>query len=785
MPIQLTMPPQDELSAFWSHYFASSDAAITENFWGNLSILKEAYQHQDAFALQLAEAGYVFDDTHGKPATFYSFVNWSFEKLTALVDNEIISEKDLLIPAKAFETDVDGQKIYHFIRFGGEIPLNATELNLLSPKIFVDMLSAGYFPIGAPIREHTNQTLCEHDMAHICGFISSPEYMKTIKEAFRRVGQLMAKNPLIEKALTNFDSLYSLRLFYMIEIFSIIPDSNIERLENLLTLKISDFSLEHAPEDIYPRIKRFLKGKEPGELYKYLHQLYSHFPEIINPVGGESRDILNRNRKFSRAKTGSLYSNVSHLTSRFDGSSIYSMYLTAMSALREKRSNHPDFQQAIEDVHASFIAALIGTSQLTIEDWIYQAIEERPNPESKLYKYICGTGVWNKSHVLYWAYGFYDPAKVLSNADFTMDNVYFSNGQPVDTVRQINDIKYQFFQQRRARFDEATETLTSPLMITRNDKYNVPYVAEVKVTPVAIQSLLQRDNTLGLPRFLDDFLNMKPSRHRETLGVRPELITWMVDNKYLLMPNPEQTNHDMLLDDPKRARSEPTGFGLIAWFIHPLILQNSPYLHRESIIQSVKDEGESLRYGKEGTKENLRQLHRVNSYSLFKQRESHQPMKQTLVEQSGKPYISGPFDYTAAQLPDLYALKEGVLCHLKEYYGVTDDDKVDLYFHTHYSIDTNTAHLHVRVNQLHHGLELDKSVSLDEIIQCLEQGKRVEEIFINRQYMHVELAKVSFLRECGYEVHEVRNPYYLDEAQPSSSEAAASSQTMQSYRLIG
>jgi hypothetical protein len=93
---------------------------------------------------------------------------------------------------------------------------------------------------------------------------------------------------------------------------------------------------------------------------------------------------------------------------------------------------------------------------------------------------------------------------------------------------------------------------------------------------------------------------------------------------------------------------------------------------------------------------------------------------------------------------------------------VTPDDKVDLYFHTHYSIDTNTAHLHIRINQAHHGLEFDKSISLDDIIHCLEEGNEVKSIFIKRHYLHTELKKLSFLRGLGYKVHEVRNPYYLD-----------------------
>jgi hypothetical protein len=69
----------------------------------------------------------------------------------------------------------------------------------------------------------------------------------------------------------------------------------------------------------------------------------------------------------------------------------------------------------------------------------------------------------------------------------------------------------------------------------------------------------------------------------------------------------------------------------------------------------------------------------------------------------------------------------------------------------------------VRINQLHHGLEFDKSLSLDDIIQCLEQGKPVKSIFINRRYIHTELRQLSFLRKLGYEVHEVNNPYRVEE----------------------
>ncbi len=183
---------------------------------------------------------------------------------------------------------------------GEPVPGGAKELNLLAPDVFVEMLSQGYFPIGAPIREHTNQVLCKHDAAHIAGFLSNPSYMKATRDAFRLIGKKMELDPKLKKALSNFDSLYSLRIYYMIEIFSIIPEDKHADLEKLLNLKIADFSL-NEPEKIYPNVLEFLNSKNPEELNQYLYRVYDGFPKIINPLGGESRDILNRTRKFGRS----------------------------------------------------------------------------------------------------------------------------------------------------------------------------------------------------------------------------------------------------------------------------------------------------------------------------------------------------------------------------------------------------------------------------------------------------------------------------------------------------
>jgi len=170
-----------------------------------------------------------------------------------------------------------------------------------------------------------------------------------------------------------------------------------------------------------------------------------------------------------------------------------------------------------------------------------------------------------------------------------------------------------------------------------------------------------------------------------------------------------------------------------------------------------------LRYGKLGSKDNLKHsLFRIDSFSELSVRDEDRPTTGELIERSGIPYISGPFDYKPEQVPSLIALRDFVHQHLRDVYGITEQDRVDIYFHTHYGIETTTAHLHVRVNQLHHGLELSRSIFLDDIIDCLLQGKRIIDTFIEKEYVHFEPNAHAFLQHIGYSSREVDNPYHVE-----------------------
>ena len=396
------MPPCEKLSEFWTEYFADVDRCIQENFWGSLSIYKKTKLFRDPYIGQLESMGYNFNDGEEKPARFYDSLKWVFQEIQRHIDEGRLGEDEALWPGKAFELiGKDGEKTYVFVPIGGQVPENAAPLNLLTPEVFVGMLSSGYFPISNAIREHTNQTLAEHDLAHMAGFVSSPRFTKAVREAFQRVSHKMQTNPRVARALQEFDSAYSLRLYYTIEVFTEIPKAHRAELQQLIELPLNmDLNKE--------AIDAFLleKAQHPDEFYRYLAKLYWQFHRLVNPLGGESRDVLNRRRKFHREGKlqGGFYDNVSKLSSKFSRNSIYSLFLNAKAALENKRSNHADYLKSITEIHSIIIGTLIGTSQLEIEDWVLGCIEEVPDPSSKLYRYIQGSGLWNENHLLYKAF---------------------------------------------------------------------------------------------------------------------------------------------------------------------------------------------------------------------------------------------------------------------------------------------------------------------------------------------------------------------------------------------
>ena len=123
----------------------------------------------------------------------------------------------------------------------------------------------------------------------MAGFLSQPQYMKSLREAFRRISVDAQRDAKVQDALKEFDSLFSLRLYYTVEVFTEIPMESRGRVEELLELPLSR---PVAREEFEEFLKR--KAERPIELYRYLSRLYGSFHRVVNALGGESRDMLNR-----------------------------------------------------------------------------------------------------------------------------------------------------------------------------------------------------------------------------------------------------------------------------------------------------------------------------------------------------------------------------------------------------------------------------------------------------------------------------------------------------------
>lgn len=382
---------------FWENYYRQADREIEENFWGNLITFQKAERvYRDPYIAQMRAMGYEFSEPQPAYPGFEKIIQWCHRSIDELIAQGKLKEHDAIRPGKAFQV---GDMVV-FLPFGGSVPAGAEPLNLLTPDVFVAMLAQGYFPISEPIREHTNQTLAEHDVAHVAGFISNPRYMKAVRQAFAEIQQRAEANPRLRKALENFDSAYSLRLYYMIEVFTEIPEHQRSQLAE--TLEWPQNKFPHREE-----VEAFLlaKAQDPVKFARYLSNIYRHFHGFVNPLGGESRDILNRSRKWKRGDTsGGFFDKVSSLSSKFYGNSLYDILLRGKAALEHRRSSHDDYIQTIKDVHTVAIAALIGTSQLSVEDWVLACVPEVPDPNSRLYRYIHDSGLWDENHLLFLAY---------------------------------------------------------------------------------------------------------------------------------------------------------------------------------------------------------------------------------------------------------------------------------------------------------------------------------------------------------------------------------------------
>lgn len=105
------------------------------------------------------------------------------------------------------------------------------------------------------------------------------------------------------------------------------------------------------------------------------------------------------------------------------------------------------------------------------------------------------------------------------------------------------------------------------------------------------------------------------------------------------------------------------------------------------------------------------------------------------IENDQNPYLVSLLDLEQRHLPLLRSMREQVYENLK-LYNVGKNDDVQLFFHFPYAPRTASLHLHIRVNQTIHPLEIAKSISLDKVIHGFERNQTINEIVLDHQELY-------------------------------------------------
>lgn len=397
----------------YKNWCEAIDVRVEEDFFAMLDVFQRNLTAGDSYAAQMRDMGFCFDNGRERPARFVDCLRYL---RTAGASAQVFQ------PVKIFckrETKLNGvhngdfelsftaphgapvdnrlyvANLYTGIAIECFGDASLERMNLLKPDVFVALLADGLFPIGDPTRELTNQTLSAHDLAHLAGFLAAPDYASEMRRLFRHVDELLHHHDddmKLATALTNFDSHYSLRLYYLIEVVTEVR--NVSLLEQTLGFAVDAYSLDKACDgfaDVKPQLQTMVQNMSPVQRIKYMRGVCKQFHNIVNPLGGESRDILNRKRKQRRnpfTVDGGGRDLYSATNSKFARNSIYSLYYDVKEAIEESRSSHPQYAQIVVPLFATFLAALIGTAQLSVADWIRGSLSPVPVVGTRLYRYV-------------------------------------------------------------------------------------------------------------------------------------------------------------------------------------------------------------------------------------------------------------------------------------------------------------------------------------------------------------------------------------------------------------
>lgn len=237
------------------------------------------------------------------------------------------------------------------------------------------------------------------------------------------------------------------------------------------------------------------------------------------------------------------------------------------------------------------------------------------------------------------------------------------------------------------------------------DKYNTSQIVRYKFTQEGLEELKKLYHKLpinplimDLYNFSNDSINVKI--HKEFKN----LVAWDAGKSFFIEPNPLYGEVERLSTHnlPYLKYSE-NGVHLELWVTYPSLLKNS----------------------------NLEHFWFGSTFSQEKDQATFQE-----IEDFEDSYLISLLDLEPKHLPLLKMMEEEVYKHLIKLYNVGTNDDVRLFFHFPYAPKTATLHLHIRVNQKIHPLEIAKSISLNKVIQGFEKHQSIQEIIFEHQELY-------------------------------------------------
>jgi len=217
----------------------------------------------------------------------------------------------------------------------------------------------------------------------------------------------------------------------------------------------------------------------------------------------------------------------------------------------------------------------------------------------------------------------------------------------------------------------------------------------------------------------------------------------------MIKPGGPNNDQEALLLDHRNIKNKPGGFALVGWVIDPRLFKCYSWNPSAETFKNFL----SRNY----------KPHNNEAYNYLKRTPSQEGISSP--EQIEDPYLASILDFTYRHVDFLKDIKKASLLHLQETYDVNlNTDQVELFFHFPYGEDTTTVHLHIRVNQGRHPLEMTRSISLDTLISLLEKKVNIADFLArnNPYFMENSQVVLNALDNIeGVHIQLIKNPLFL------------------------